>query len=185
MTLRKHDFSPWTRVIGPNHLNTSSREKARIPAWCDRILWKGSNLRQLNYNVSNLRLSDHRPVWASFACSISVVDEARKEDLRHILHGQRRSNPQVLETQPQPVRTEKGDPNPIEPNFTGLPPPSSDHRKWWLDNGKFPISIGAVHSSWLLANMCPRLPCEVIDMPPHQGLYLKCSPDYEPVLSRR
>ncbi|KAL4870163.1 hypothetical protein BDV12DRAFT_62283 [Aspergillus spectabilis] len=119
--------------VGKDTYDTS--EKARIPAWCDRILWKGSNLRQLNYDVSNLRLSDHRPVWANFACSISVVDEARKEDLRHTLHGQRRSSPQVLETQPQPVRTGKGEPVPIEPNFTGLPPPSSDHRKWWLDNG--------------------------------------------------
>ncbi|KAL4811568.1 SacI homology domain-containing protein [Aspergillus unguis] len=112
-----------------------SSEKARIPAWCDRILWKGSDIRQLEYNVSDLRLSDHRPVWASFACTISVVDEARKESLRHSLHAYQRNNPQVLETQPQPVGSSKDDIIPLEQNSTGLPPPSSDHRKWWLDNG--------------------------------------------------
>ncbi|OJJ05356.1 hypothetical protein ASPVEDRAFT_86709 [Aspergillus versicolor CBS 583.65] len=119
--------------VGRDTYDTS--EKARIPAWCDRILWKGSNLRQLNYNVSNMLLSDHRPVWASFACTINVIDEARRESLRHALHAQRRSNPQVLETQPQPVHTSNGDPFLLEPISTGLPPPSSDHRKWWLDNG--------------------------------------------------
>lgn len=127
----------YTHTIRGTHLNDCvCREKARIPAWCDRILWKGSDLRQLNYNVSNMLLSDHRPVWASFACTINVVDEARKESLRHALHAQRRSNPQVLETQPQPVHTSNGDTIPLEPIATGLPPPSSDHRKWWLDNGR-------------------------------------------------
>ncbi|RDW93227.1 SacI domain and endonuclease/exonuclease/phosphatase family protein [Aspergillus mulundensis] len=119
--------------VGEDTYDTS--EKARIPAWCDRILWRGPDLRQLNYGVSHLRLSDHRPVWANFTCTISVVDEARKENLRHSLHARRRSNPQILETQPQPVGMSDGVLIPIEPTTTGLPPPSSDHRKWWLDNG--------------------------------------------------
>ncbi len=131
-TLRKY-----TQTLRGTHLSDCVfREKARIPAWCDRVLWKGSDLRQLNYNVSNILLSDHRPVWASFACTINVVDEARRESLRHALHAQRRSNPQILETQPQPVHTNNRDPTPLEPISTGLPSPSSDHRKWWLDNGR-------------------------------------------------
>ncbi|KAL4919403.1 SacI homology domain-containing protein [Aspergillus aurantiobrunneus] len=119
--------------VGKDTYDTS--EKSRIPAWCDRILWKGTDLRQLEYEDSNIRLSDHRPVWASFTCTISVVDEARKENLRCSLHAQRRSNPQVLGTQPQPVRTGDGDLIPLELSSTGLPPPSSDHRKWWLEKG--------------------------------------------------
>ena len=119
---------------------TISSEKARIPAWCDRILWKGSDLRQLNYyDVSDMRLSDHRPVWASFTCTISVVDETRRENLRHSLHAHRRGNAQVLETQPQPVGTISEDLISFEPISTALPPPSSDHRKWWLDSGMWPI----------------------------------------------
>ncbi|KAL4781149.1 SacI homology domain-containing protein [Aspergillus varians] len=117
--------------VGRDTYDTS--EKARIPAWCDRILWKGSELRQLNYDISNMRLSDHRPVWATFICTISVVDESRKEGLRHSLHAQQRNNPPVPKNQPQPVTN--GDLIPLEPSSTGLPPPSSDHRKWWLDNG--------------------------------------------------
>ncbi|KAL4933596.1 SacI domain and endonuclease/exonuclease/phosphatase family protein [Aspergillus undulatus] len=120
--------------VGGDSYDTS--EKARIPAWCDRILWKGSDLRQLYYyDVSDIRLSDHHPVWASFTCTISIVNETRKESLRQSLHAQRRGNAQVLETQPQPVGTDNGGLIPLEPISTGLPPPSSDHHKWWLDNG--------------------------------------------------
>ncbi|KAL4955062.1 SacI homology domain-containing protein [Aspergillus filifer] len=120
--------------VGRDSYDTS--EKARIPAWCDRILWKGSDLRQLNYyDVSDMRLSDHRPVWASFSCTISVVDETRRENLRRSLHAHRRGNAQVLETQPQPVGIISEDLISFEPISTALPPPSSDHRKWWLDSG--------------------------------------------------
>ncbi|KAL4911636.1 hypothetical protein BDW74DRAFT_11225 [Aspergillus multicolor] len=119
--------------VGEDTYDTS--EKARIPAWCDRILWRGSDLRQLNYSVSHLRLSDHRPVWANFTCTISVVDEFRKENLRHSLHVRHRGNSQFLETRPRPVGVSDSVLIPIEPTTTGLPPPSSDHRKWWLDNG--------------------------------------------------
>ncbi|KAL4991570.1 SacI homology domain-containing protein [Aspergillus falconensis] len=117
--------------VGSDTYDTS--EKSRIPAWCDRILWKGSDLRQLGYGASNMRLSDHRPVWATFICTISIVDETRKESLRQLLHAQQRSKPQILET--QSARTVDNVLIPIDPAATGLPPPSSDHRKWWLDNG--------------------------------------------------
>ncbi|CEN60126.1 hypothetical protein ASPCAL02567 [Aspergillus calidoustus] len=121
--------------VGKDTYDTS--EKARIPAWCDRILWKGPDLRQLNYNVANLRLSDHRPVWASFKCTISVVDEIQKETLRQDLYAQQWGAAHVLEAPTQPVRINNGsgDLISIEPIATGLPPPSSDQRKWWLDNG--------------------------------------------------
>ncbi|KAL2801888.1 SacI homology domain-containing protein [Aspergillus granulosus] len=130
------EFPPTYKYdVGKDTYDTS--EKARIPAWCDRVLWKGLDLRQLNYNVANLRLSDHRPVWASFTCTISVVDETRKETLRHDLYAQQRGAPHVLEAATQPVRMGNGSEDliPIEPIATGLPPPSSDQRKWWLDNG--------------------------------------------------
>ncbi|KAL6229879.1 hypothetical protein BDW75DRAFT_224124 [Aspergillus navahoensis] len=117
--------------IGSDTYDTS--EKSRIPAWCDRILWKGPDLRQLGYGDSNMRLSDHRPVWATFTCTICIIDEARKESLRQSLHAQQRSSPQILET--ESVRTSDNVLIPIEPTATGLPPPSSDHRKWWLDYG--------------------------------------------------
>ncbi|KAL2837506.1 SacI homology domain-containing protein [Aspergillus pseudoustus] len=130
------EFPPTYKYdVGKDTYDTS--EKARIPAWCDRVLWKGPDLRQLNYNVANLRLSDHRPVWASFKCAISVVDEARKEKLRQSVYAQQQAAPYVLEAPTQPVRigNRSGDLIPLEPIATGLPPPSSEQRKWWLDNG--------------------------------------------------
>ena len=110
---------------------TLSREKARVPAWCDRVLWKGTNLRQTNYNTADLRLSDHRPVWATFDCIINVIDETRKDTLsRHLYEGQQKIH--GMPTNKLGYET-KGDlivPNP--------PPPRSSYHKWWLDNGRYP-----------------------------------------------
>ncbi|KAE8398191.1 SacI homology domain-containing protein [Aspergillus pseudonomiae] len=111
-------------------------EKARIPAWCDRILWRGPCLRQMEYNTANLRFSDHRPVWAAFSCVINVVDEAVKDRLRRILYTERRNDPYNVMTktieQASPQSEEHILPTPIAP---GLPPASSDHHRWWLESG--------------------------------------------------
>jgi hypothetical protein len=36
-------------------------EKQRIPGWTDRILFKGEQLKQIQYNRAELYTSDHRP----------------------------------------------------------------------------------------------------------------------------
>ena len=63
-------------------------EKARIPSWCDRVLWKASDDRLLNlsYRRHELLQSDHRPVSALFQVPIkSVVKEARQAVLHELL----------------------------------------------------------------------------------------------------
>ncbi|CAN4100595.1 unnamed protein product [Withania somnifera] len=50
----------------------AKRGKSRAPAWCDRIIWFGKGLKQSQYNRGELRLSDHRPVWASFTAEVKV-----------------------------------------------------------------------------------------------------------------
>ncbi|KAL5995507.1 hypothetical protein ACLOJK_025569 [Asimina triloba] len=46
------------------------REKRRPPAWCDRILWYGKGLKQMEYNRGESKLSDHRPVRAIFIAEV-------------------------------------------------------------------------------------------------------------------
>lgn len=47
-------------------------KKRRSPAWCDRIIWFGKGMRQIQYNRSESKLSDHRPVRAMFTADIKV-----------------------------------------------------------------------------------------------------------------
>lgn len=108
------------------------REKARIPAWCDRILRKGNNLKQIDYTTAPLRFSDHRPVYATFQCTISSIDEQQKEKLSRSLYDRRKQD-----IAGSGYNHEKTDEDTVGYNSIaeGLPPASSDRRKWWLDNG--------------------------------------------------
>ncbi|PGH18755.1 hypothetical protein AJ79_00168 [Helicocarpus griseus UAMH5409] len=112
---------------GTDEYDTS--EKARIPAWCDRVLWKGTILRQLAYNAAPLRFSDHRPVYAIFDCDISVVNEALRDKIKHRLYEYEQSHVgrQVVDS----AESDDG----FDAIHPDLPPASSDSRKWWLDNG--------------------------------------------------
>ncbi|KAK3164077.1 hypothetical protein QOZ80_1AG0012380 [Eleusine coracana subsp. coracana] len=49
----------------------------RTPAWCDRILSFGKGLRLLSYGRSDLRLSDHRPVTATYAAEVEVFSSRK------------------------------------------------------------------------------------------------------------
>lgn len=115
-----------------------SSEKSRIPAWTDRILRKGSNLRQIDYNAAPLRFSDHRPVYANFECIITTVDNALKGRLSIEIYAKRRaelgmdSNGEITSEQTSEDEAELTGYRSIAPGE--LPPASSKRRKWWLDN---------------------------------------------------
>ncbi|XP_011074107.1 type IV inositol polyphosphate 5-phosphatase 3 [Sesamum indicum] len=44
----------------------------RTPAWCDRILSFGTGMKLLGYRRSEIKLSDHRPVTASYMVEVEV-----------------------------------------------------------------------------------------------------------------
>lgn len=119
--------------VGTDTYDTS--EKARIPAWCDRVLRKGDNIRQINYDAAPLRFSDHRPVYATFQCLISKIDEGKKEQLSQELYRQRRAVVGDSHAAGEMDDTDDEDLIGYDSIEPGLPPASSDRRKWWLDNG--------------------------------------------------
>lgn len=108
------------------------REKARIPAWCDRILRKGNNLKQIDYTTASLRFSDHRPVYATFQCTISSINEQQKEALSRSLYERRKRD--IADSSTNNEKTDE-DVVGYSSIAEGLTPASSDRRKWWLDNG--------------------------------------------------
>lgn len=97
------------------------------------MLWRGPHLRQTQYQVADLRVSDHRPVWATFDGVIDVVDHALKDNLRRMLYEEKQND--ALSDSIHLMDMDDDDGLPQGPIAPGLPPASSDRSRWWLDNG--------------------------------------------------
>lgn len=48
-------------------------------------------LRQLSYDCAPLKFSDHRPVYATFQCTVSIVNEAVRDEMSREIYLKRKS----------------------------------------------------------------------------------------------
>ncbi|KAI8945021.1 Endonuclease/exonuclease/phosphatase [Xylaria longipes] len=63
--------------VGTDNYDTS--EKKRSPAWCDRLLHRGSGrIQQLDYRRHEVRVSDHRPVTGRFKFTIKTISPKKR-----------------------------------------------------------------------------------------------------------
>jgi hypothetical protein len=68
-------FAP-TYKYDPRSSEYDTSEKSRVPAWCDRILWRSivpSRVQQLSYRRHEANPSDHRPISAGFALTVKSI----------------------------------------------------------------------------------------------------------------
>lgn len=90
-------------------------------------------MRQEVYATAPLKFSDHRPVYAVFQCTVSVVDETKKRSLSQAIYSKRLADVNAVDADVDLVDQE--DLIGYDPITPELPPASSSRRKWWLDMG--------------------------------------------------
>jgi hypothetical protein len=84
------DFPPTYKFDNGTDLYDTT-EKQRIPAWTDRILYRGLGLKLLDYRSANLKMSDHRPVYASFKVDCRIIEESKREKLAKEIYEKRKN----------------------------------------------------------------------------------------------
>ncbi|WRT68300.1 uncharacterized protein IL334_005276 [Kwoniella shivajii] len=78
-------FAP-TYKYNPGSNDYDSSEKRRIPAWCDRILYRKSpHIKTINYRRYEPTVSDHRPISGGYHITLKAVNSLKEMDVRREL----------------------------------------------------------------------------------------------------
>ncbi|CAN6455952.1 unnamed protein product [Victoria cruziana] len=89
------DFPP-TYKYEPNSENYTPEEPKsgrRTPAWCDRVLAFGKGLQQISYRRIEKKLSDHRPVVATFIAEVEVFRHKKLQRALSVTDAELDENP--------------------------------------------------------------------------------------------
>ncbi|RKF57771.1 Inositol-1,4,5-trisphosphate 5-phosphatase 1 [Golovinomyces cichoracearum] len=131
----KITFKP-TYKFDPGKDIYDTSEKARIPAWTDRVLLRGTKIQQINYNIAPLRFSDHRPVYATFVCVVNIIDEARKDILSRRIYEEGKARIKSSNLNNRQEKDVDGKDDKLILTKSLLPLTSSNRQNLWLDNHK-------------------------------------------------
>jgi hypothetical protein len=75
-------------------------------------------------------------VYAVFECVISTVNRELENKLRNEIYNKEKGSTANVTASARSDDTEDEESIGYDPIAPGLPPASSDRRKWWLDNGE-------------------------------------------------
>jgi endonuclease/exonuclease/phosphatase family metal-dependent hydrolase len=82
-------FAP-TYKYDRHSIEYDSSEKRRLPAWCDRVLWRSrepNRVKQLHYRRWEANVSDHRPISAGFTMTVKSVRHELRAAAKAEVHG--------------------------------------------------------------------------------------------------
>jgi hypothetical protein len=77
-------FAPTYKYDRRTH-DYDTSEKRRIPAWCDRVLWRtreAERVRATHYRRYEATASDHRPISAALRVMVKRVDATLREQIK-------------------------------------------------------------------------------------------------------
>lgn len=133
---------PPTYKFDHGTLEYDTSEKQRIPAWTDRILSMSQRKKIIGefYDcIEAVNFSDHRPVVALFRITVDIIDENIRRNIAVGIYESYRKNmggainDLFIANNNLSFLTNEIDER-------GLPPPSSEIHKWWLEGG-YPAKI--------------------------------------------
>ncbi|KAI8320312.1 DNase I-like protein [Martensiomyces pterosporus] len=154
--------------VGTDTYDTS--EKVRVPSWTDRIMYRGHDVRVLEYYRDEIRFSDHKPVLAMMEFDVVSVDKVLKRQIIRRLYARRKHagaaavgakharqasvDQRLIDWDAAPELGPSVAAKPetlMQPEAApALPPPSSDSLAWWDDETTYTNGQGRTRASSLV-----------------------------------